>query len=184
MLECGASRHRPVLSLVLLLLLVAVAGSSPAWAADTAETDQASASRPVDRFCKWGTVPGQPARNSIYLGMWSYHFLDDNDDHRTTNDLIGGVYRGCYAGTFLNSDNNRTYSVGWQRDFFTRERSDVRLDVGYRLGIMHGYESYSIGNTKLFPLFQVYADVAYRKVGLQFSWAAEVVTVGFLIRLP
>jgi hypothetical protein len=139
----------------------------------------------IDPVCKWDLLPGEPARNSLYLGMWSYHFDEtDDDDFRTDNHLIGGAYRGCYAGTFINSSNDRTISLGWQRDFFTREWSDARLDLGYRAGIMYGYDDYSLGSTKLFPLAHLYADVEYRNFGVQFSWVAQVVTVGFLIRFP
>lgn len=169
----------------MLLLFVACSATGEAWSADPGPPEDGSSPDPLGTVCTWGLLPGAPARNALYLGMWSHHFgEDDDDDYRTANHLIGGAYRGCYAGTFINSSNDRTVSLGWQRDLFTQKWSQVRLDLGYRLGVMYGYDDYSLGDTKLFPLGHLYADVAYRNVGLQFSWVAEVVTVGFLLRFP
>jgi len=187
--RCGLKPTTTRRFLLLLVMVFSVGLSTYAWAADsatgdeTATQDVAADVRPIDKVCKWEFLPGEPARNSIYLGMWSYHFWGDSD-YRTDNNLIGGVYRGCYAGTFINSHDDRTTSIGWQRDFYTRTREDLRLDVGYRFGIMHGYDEFSIGNSKLFPLLQFYADVAYKQVGVQFTWVGQAVTAGFLIRFP
>lgn len=181
--RCGLISIANRCSLSVVGIVFAVGINTHAWAADSASADEAADVRTIDKVCKWGVLPGEPARNSIYLGMWSYHFWGDSD-YRTDNQLIGGVYRGCYAGTFINSHDDRTTSIGWQRDFYTRTREDFRLDVGYRFGIMHGYDEFSIGNSKLFPLLQFYADVAYKQVGVQFTWVGQAVTAGFLIRFP
>ena len=187
--RCGLISIATGRTLLLLGFVFAAGTSTHAWAADSAtddestKPDEAADVRPIDTVCQWGLLPGEPARNSIYLGMWSYHLWGDSD-YRTDNQLIGGVYRGCYAGTFINSHDDRTTSIGWQRDFYTRTREDLRLDVGYRFGIMHGYDEFSIGNSKLFPLLQFYADVAYKQVGVQFTWVGQAVTAGFLIRFP
>lgn len=39
-----------------------------------------------ERFCDF--VVGQPAQDTIYLGMWSHHFIDNDDDYRTTHNLL------------------------------------------------------------------------------------------------
>lgn len=183
---CTSLRH--------LLILLAVAACLPfaALAAETeadaeAQSDAAPAVEraPNDPKSDWlSFMPGEMGKDAIFLGMWSEHFIAGNEGHNTNNDLLGISYAGFYAGSFRNSDYDRSWAVGVQRDFYRKRWAggDLRFDAGYRFGILHGYESYQIGNSKLFPMLQVYGDVSYKRVGVQFSWAAEVVTAGFFFR--
>ena len=127
-------------------------------------------------------MPGESAKNSLYLGMWSFHVLSGNKDYRTNNDLVGFTYRGYYLGTFMNSHNDRSWSAGVQRDLYRNRLREFGVDAGYRTGILYGYESYQIGSTRLFPLLQMYADISYKKLGVQLTWAAEALTAGFFYR--
>lgn len=125
---------------------------------------------------------GQPAQSSVYLGMWSVHFYDDDEDYTTTHNLFGFAYKGYYAGTFLNSHDDRAYSAGFQRDVYATSWEFISVDAGYRFGILYGYDDFQISDSKLFPLLQLYVDLSYKKVGVQFSWAGSVLTAGFFIR--
>ena len=127
-------------------------------------------------------MPGESAKNSLYLGMWSYHVLSGNKDYRTNNDLVGFTFRGYFLGTFMNSHDDRSWAGGVQRDLYRNRLREFGIDAGYRTGIIYGYESYQIGNTRLFPLLQMYADISYKRLGVQFTWAAEALTAGFLYR--
>ena len=94
----------------------------------------------------WQFIKGKPAVDALHLGMWSLH-LDGtgeffgngkNNDH---NHLIGFQYRGFNAGTFINSHDQRTYTIGLSRQVFAKHYSpDLRFDAGYRLGLLYGYE--------------------------------------------
>jgi len=125
---------------------------------------------------------GESAKDSLYLGMWSFHVLSSNKGYRTNNDLVGFTYRGYYLGTFMNSHNDRSWSAGVQRDVYRNRLREISVDAGFRTGILYGYESYQIGSTRLFPLLQMYADASYKKLGVQFTWAAEALTAGFFYR--
>lgn len=125
---------------------------------------------------------GQPAQDSIYLGMWSYHFIDDDDDYTNTHNLFGLVYKGIFLGTFLNSREDRAWALGFQRDVYRTKVDSFDVDIGYRLGIMHGYENLQLFDSELFPLVQIYSDISYEKLGVQFSWAGSVITAGFFVR--
>ncbi len=129
-----------------------------------------------------GSIWGEAAMDTVYLGMWSYHFVDDNDEYQTTHHLVGLTYKGIYAGTFENSRDERTWSVGVQRDFYRTRFGSFNTEIGYRLGMMHGYDKMQLGDTGLFPLFQMYTDVRYKNIGMQFSWGGSALTAGFLIR--
>ena len=124
---------------------------------------------------------GQPGEDTIMLGMWSYHFVDDDDSYQTTNDLLAFSYKGYYAGTFKNSHNDQTWSLGFERDVYRTELNFLSVSIGYRAGIMYGYETMQIFDTKLFPLFQVYTNLVYKHAGVQLTWAGSVLTAGFVI---
>ena len=125
---------------------------------------------------------GEPAQDSIYLGMWSYHFIDDDDDYTNTHNLFGLVYKGIFLGTFLNSHEDRAWALGLQRDVYRTKVDMIDVDIGYRFGLMHGYDNLQLFDSELFPLLQVYSDLSYEKLGIQFSWAGTVITAGFFIR--
>jgi hypothetical protein len=152
-------------------------------------TPEAAPDRPdaVERGADEGSwsdfLWGQASADKLYVGMWSHHFLDGDDGYRTSNHLLGIVYHGYFVGTFVNSDDDRSYGAGVQRDFYRRSAGSKRFEAGYRLGLVHGYDSYAIGDSKLFPLLQLYGDLSFHRAGVQFSWAAEAVTAGFFWRL-
>lgn len=129
-------------------------------------------------------VLGEPGQDNLYVGMWSHHFLKGNEEYQTQNDLFGVSYNGYFFGTFINSHDVRAWSGGVQRDVYGNRWRRLKLEGGYRAGLLYGYDNITVGDTKVGPLLQLYADVSYRQVGLQFSWALEVVTAGFLVRLP
>jgi len=125
---------------------------------------------------------GVPAEDTILLGMWAYHFVDNDDSYQTSNKLLGLSYKGYYAGTFKNSHDNRTWSVGFQRDIYRTEVHFLSISAGYRAGLMYGYETMQIYETKLFPLFQVYTNLSFKRAGVQLSWAGSVLTAGFIVK--
>ena len=127
-------------------------------------------------------LKGQSAGDSLYLGMWSQHFINDDDSYRHQHHLIGVCWQGFFLGTFLNSHGDRSWAGGWQRDIHAYQHGDLSLQTGYRIGLMYGYDELSLGGSKVFPLLQVYSDISYRDVGIQFSWAGSVVLAGFFIR--
>ncbi|MGA7279787.1 MAG: hypothetical protein WBW79_17765, partial [Desulfocapsaceae bacterium] len=55
----------------------------PLWAAgqdaELTRENKQSERRQLGEF-----VVGHPADDTIYLGMWSYHFIDNDDDYQTT----------------------------------------------------------------------------------------------------
>jgi len=126
---------------------------------------------------------GAPSPNAIYLGTWSHHFNEESRrNNRQTNHLVGLSYNGYYAGTFLNSNNDRVWSAGVQRTLASSQLGAVNLSAGYRLGLMHGYDerlTSLAGKTPLFPILQLTLDATVKNVGVQLSWAGSVVTAGF-----
>jgi len=128
-------------------------------------------------------LKGQPAPDSLYLGMWSWHFINDDDRYRSQHHLIGISLQGVFFGTFLNSHSDRSWAGGWQRDIHTQRYGDLSLQTGYRIGLVYGYDELSLGGSKVFPLVQMYSDISYRDIGVQLSWAGSVFLAGFFLRI-
>ncbi len=125
---------------------------------------------------------GRPSRDHLYLGMWTHH-LDPGDDQENKNDLVGGSYKGYYAGTFINTHRDRVYTAGWQRTLYQTKWGALDVEAGYRAGMMYGYTKYlQLFHTKFFPLFQTLLNVDYNGFGMQFTWAGVVLTAGFYYR--
>ena len=163
------------------LWLVLLPAPQPLWAVEQGGEEPLGSE--VSGWRKFADfVIGQSADDTIYLGMWSYHFIDNEDDYETTHNLLAFTYRGYFAGTFINSLSDRSWGAGVQRDMYRTELGMLSMEIGYRLGLLYGYDSMQIANTGLFPLLQVYSDFHYNHLGVQFAWAGSTVTAGFLIR--
>ncbi|AWN74429.1 hypothetical protein LEAN103870_09960 [Legionella anisa] len=78
----------------------------------------------------WGT-PEATQLNFFPIG---YHFTD-NHDANNKQWLIGGVYQGITAATFINTWNNRVYYVGIKRQVYKNNY----ISISYLVGIMQGY---------------------------------------------
>lgn len=134
----------------------------------------------------WEFIKGSTPENALLLGMLTFHFNPNSLKHdRWSNNLIGGVYKGLFAGTFLNSFNNRAYVFGIQRDVYkTSFSNNIRMNSGYRIGLISGYDSRMGSIAKASPLLpfpEVYTDFKYKHVGIELSWSVAVVTAKFVV---
>lgn len=167
----------------IILLLPAAGQCAEATSTDSAEVlELPSAGTTTTIHDVFTFIKGQPAGDTLYLGMWSWHFINDDDDYRSQHHLFGLCWQGIFLGTFLNSHNDRSWAGGWQRDIHTQRHGDLSLQIGHRIGLVHGYDELSLGGSKLFPLVQVYSDISYQNFGVQLSWAGSVFLAGFFFR--
>lgn len=136
-------------------------------------------------FNYWGTTPG----NMFYLGMWTLHL--DPKDQRTdnyVNDLVGVEYHSLFVATFINSFNDRTYTVGVQRNLFVHDfqnHPNLVYTLGYRLGGIYGYDSrlmHLAGETPVLPFAQLVADLSYKRFGWEVTYTGIIVSTSFFWR--
>ncbi|MCF6767062.1 hypothetical protein L3V86_01590 [Thiotrichales bacterium 19S11-10] len=136
----------------------------------------------------WEWVKGQPQENSIYLGMFTLHFSPGSiQDDNWNNELIGGTYKGVFAGTLINSFYKRAYVLGLSRDVYEDQLSDNwKMNSGYRVGLITGYDldlNNFTSNLPALPFAQIYTNFTYHDlVGVEFSYVGIVVTAEFYIR--
>lgn len=155
------------LACFLILLLAASAGQ---LRATPVPSDTAEATKTPDR--------------RLYLGMWTVHFRDPGRGIEN-NWLVGVSWRGIYGATFINTFGNRSYSAGLQGLLVRWNPGSVSLGLGYRIGILTGYDERLMplaGKTPVLPLVQPRVAVDAKRVGWEFSYSGVVASGGFSVR--
>jgi hypothetical protein len=92
----------------------------------------------------WDWVKGSRPKNALLLGMWSYHLpgtgVVGEGPTNEQNQLLGVLFYGFGAGTFINSHYDRSYFAGLSRTVYTKDfGKDARMDIGYQVGLLYGY---------------------------------------------
>ena len=114
--------------------------------------------------------------------MWSLHlsgsgeYLGDGGSNEQ-NKLIGIQYHGLAAGTFINSHDDRARFIGAAREVYFHKLADnTRLDTGYKLGPLYGYEEHlpNIGGISFFAAGTL--DLSWHEFGLDIM----IIPVGFI----
>ncbi|MBI4421016.1 MAG: hypothetical protein HY560_09340 [Gemmatimonadetes bacterium] len=165
--DTGLASFRSGTRLVSLLAGALLITAAPSGRAET--TDQGSqASTP--------SVPGL----RIYVGMWSTHIRDIGRG-LSNNWLVGLGWRGFYGGSFVNSFGNRSFTAGIQRSVARGADGAVVPSIGYRLGVLSGYDErfMSIASkTPVLPLAQVVGGLESGRTGVELGYAGLVATLG------
>lgn len=136
-----------------------------------------------DRLEAEPTNEETPVRH-LYLGMWTIHFgsLDRGLDN---NWLVGVLWGQIYGATFVNSYGDRGYSVGLQKKLSRGDVGPVPLHLGYRLGVVSGYDERFIGlasTLPVLPMVQLLVSTGSR-VGFELSFAGPIASAVFSVRL-
>ena len=149
--------------------------------ADAAALSVPAAETPAERRW-WQTFVGKSARDALLLGMWSLH-LDGTGEYfgdGRNNDqghLIGLQVAGVTAGTFINSHDDRTYFGGLAREVYsTGIGGGVQLDLGYKFGLMYGYDDDLMNLFGISPFAVGTCGLTWNRVGVDFG----VIPVGIL----
>jgi hypothetical protein len=131
----------------------------------------------------WGTAPP----NKAYLGMFTMHLRPEAIGDRWVNNLVGFQYHSLFVGTFTNSFNDQTYVAGIERDLHTHQfvsHPNVTYVVGYRLGLVYGYDGRLMklaAKTPILPFPQLVSAISYKHFGWEITYTVAVVSTGFFI---
>ena len=95
------------------------------------------------------------------------------------------MYHSLFLGTFLNSFSERAFVSGVQRNVYMHRFSNTTVfDVGYRLGVISGYDkrmSSFADYSPVVPLVEAYIDFSYNNLGIEVSYIGVVVTAKFFV---
>jgi len=115
----------------------------------------------------------------IHIGMWSTHVFDISRG-LANNWLVGVSWRGFYGGTFVNSFGNRSFAGGIYRTVIHGEDGPVVPALGYRVGVVTGYDERFMplaGKMPALPMVQVVGDLEMGRMGLELAWAGLVASM-------
>lgn len=128
---------------------------------------------------------GEKEPSTLYLGMWSTHLTDPDLDVQN-NWLIALNIEGFFLGTFINSYDERSWAAGIERRVWSiGKQNGLNASLGYRLGLMTGYEerfTMFFGHSPIILFPELISNIAYKNVGFQIGYSWTVVTGGFFWR--
>jgi hypothetical protein len=121
----------------------------------------------------------------IHVGMWIMHLANPGRGFKGSWFVaVGG--RGLYGATFVNSFGRRSFAAGIERSLAEARDRTVSTGLGYRLGLVTGYDERLLSlasKTPLLPVLQMMGDVAVGPTGMEFAWAAKVASIGPYMRV-
>jgi hypothetical protein len=165
----------PVRPWLVALACIALAVATASAAAGPAAAEPQAAAAPL--AAKDTTEQARSAeRTRIYLGMWSTH-IRDIAEGMSPNSLIGLAWRGYFGATFINSFGDRSVAVGLQRNFSPSGQSAVTTALGYRFGLVTGYDDrfFGIGHmVPALPFAQLVGTIDFRSLGLELNYSGIV----------
>lgn len=121
----------------------------------------------------------------LHVGMWTSHLarVRHGLEH---NWLVAVGWRGLYGGTFVNSFGDRAFAAGIERSLTRSAEGTVTRGLGYRLGVVTGYDERLTGlagKIPVFPALQVMGDLAVGRTGMELAWAGKVATMSPFMRV-
>lgn len=136
----------------------------------------------------WWTLWSLPSpHDRIFLGMWTFHPFGDDPYPQEANNGFGLQYRGIFAFTCVNSFERRTYAAGMERVWLDTRVGPGGLMLGYRVGLVTGYETelFQIGDdTPVLPFVGTVALLRLGPVGAEISWVYKAVSLVGAVFLP
>lgn len=122
--------------------------------------------------------------DQLMAGMFSLHTNSSSFKSRNWNQKMMGFQKHDYfACTFENSFFNRTYAIGIAKNFQGhRISSQWETTLGYRLGLIYGYEEGQAplsGYSPVIPMVGIYKRYIYQEhYGVEFMFTT-VASVSF-----
>jgi len=131
---------------------------------------------------------GDAPPDAIGVGMWTYHLRNSSDFYTYNNYGAAVLYNSIFGVAFRNCFDEPAIAAGVQRTFYTKPlRRNFDLSMGYRLGLLSGYDNRfaKIADyTPILPIAQIVADFTYKKAGLELTYTGIIVSARLIFRLP
>jgi hypothetical protein len=126
----------------------------------------------------WTTIKGVNPHDALFFEMFTVHLKPSSLQVRNWHtQLLALQYKGFFAGTFINSFYNRTYTLGFARQVYSKEYNYLYYNAGYRIGLLYGYTDNQAPFSNIspvIPLIQPYINISLKNTfGLELSIAAD-----------
>jgi hypothetical protein len=160
--------------------------SAGAQATDSTRAEpQSRGKEPADRQGFWRRAIGVAEDSRFFAGLWVFH-VERPDDGLRQHHLLALSWRGVYLATFMSSQGGRIWGLGASRTVLESDKGDTELSLGYRIGVVRGYDRRFLELAERWPVLpaaEIVAGLRYRRGGVLFSYAGVVASVGGFIPL-
>ena len=112
--------------------------------------------------------------------MWTFHPFGGDPLALETNNGFGLQYRSFLGFTCVNSFEERTYVVGVERVWLEVQHGKLDVMLGYRAGLIHGYDTEifeTAGETPILPFAGTVALLRIGPIGGEVSWVYQAVSL-------
>lgn len=107
----------------------------------------------------------KPRRNRIALGLWATHPFRKNFPQLFWLDGVGIEMDGWFASWFINSWDRHSLSVGDERTWASFDWRFVRAGIGYRAGLITGYDKRLLSWAKYTPVLPITGLLLWTDIG-------------------
>jgi len=131
----------------------------------------------------WLLYADASPQDRVLFGMWTYH-LRDLSSGAPNNGLIGVVYKGMMAATFITTHGPRGYALGVERAWTSTAVGPTEVMLGYRAGLLHGYDHRLFRLAEISPVIPFLQPVAFVRGGrftldVTYTYVVASFTAGF-----
>jgi len=128
-----------------------------------------------------------PRRDRIIPGLWAMHPFEPQFPELDGTRGFGGLWGHWFGATFVNSYDERTFIAGIERTWLEVRRGPFGTGVGYRVGLITGYDERLIGiarHTPVLPFGGVLLWTQLGPLGLDAYYVYRAITleVGLVFR--
>ena len=161
------------------VLLLAFSLPAPAGAQASQQTAGAAAGTQDERRW-WNVWSTTSEENRLIWGMWTTH-INREEDGWQNDKTLALIYDGFYGGTFRTTHGPRAYTLGVERTWVSRSAGPVAGMLGFRAGLVHGYDRRLGWAAEKFPILPFAQPVLYARVGplttdLTYTWVVISLT--------
>jgi hypothetical protein len=120
----------------------------------------------------------------LYFGMWTLHLRRDVLG-LDNNWAVGVTWHGFFGATFMNSFGRRAFTGGLQRTIVSTRPAPLAASVGYRLGVVTGYDGRFMPlarKTPVLPLVQPFVSIGVTHISVEVSYTFVVISTAVSYR--
>ena len=157
------------------IVLLALALAAPASAVQEGPTLESEVRAEPESSRRWWTLWTETSdRDRLLWAMWTLH-IHHLDEGWSNDGAVALVYRGMYAATFETTHGPRAYSVGFERDWLSGRWGPLGAMVGFRTGLVYGYDGRLGWMAEKFPILPVAQPLLVAEIGplttdLTYTW--------------
>lgn len=165
--------------------LASPSAASPQTAAANTAAPAGDAVEGAEELPGSGIVGVRPRRRRAILGLWSMHPYEPQFPEVDWTRGGGVQFSQWFLATFVNSYDDRSFIAGLERYWLERKAGFLDFGVGYRVGLLTGYDErlFELAKyTPILPFGGILGWVDVGPIGLDSFFVWRALTVEAAVR--